>query len=338
MSRVRSGNRLDRSNYEASLLWEAALGDVRVAAASIARFSVGADAGLEMWGPPFFFLVLDGTCWIEGGKVPLQPGDAVLAMRGDLLKIASDPGTTEFREIAHIWRENGAPPVSWEGYHRPVDIHWGDKPPLCHMVGAAMVLSRSDGLAKLIDAMPRHICLSAGKSRLGAWTPALRSMLEHESAEPCGGFAVLGQALAQGLLVQILRVWLAAEGAGVVEAGTGVVERVRKTMILLQQSPMEDWTVADLARHAGMSRTTFLDQFGRIAGTTPRQYLIASRMDLAARLLRDRELSVAETARRCGYQSERAFRNNFSRCFGINPLEFRARGAVGRSKDEGGGP
>ena len=78
-----------------------------------------------------------------------------------------------------------------------------------------------------------------------------------------------------------------------------------------------------MAREAGMSRTHFAEYFGQVTGMTPFRYLAACRMERAGKLLRDTDLPVADIALRCGYRSERAFRETFVQAHQMRPLAFR---------------
>jgi AraC-like DNA-binding protein len=77
-----------------------------------------------------------------------------------------------------------------------------------------------------------------------------------------------------------------------------------------------------LARLSGMSRSMFAERFSRVVGMPPIDYLLRWRMALAKEALvagRDR---LATVARRCGYQSVRAFSAAFTRTVGCPPSRF----------------
>ncbi|RMB57882.1 AraC family transcriptional regulator [Tessaracoccus antarcticus] len=95
----------------------------------------------------------------------------------------------------------------------------------------------------------------------------------------------------------------------------------------LQADPGEPWTVDSLARVAAMSRSAFAGRFRAVMEQSPAAYLAAVRMDVAADLLVHEELSVAETARRLGYESEAGFSRAFRRHTGSTPSQWRI-GAV----------
>ena len=102
--------------------------------------------------------------------------------------------------------------------------------------------------------------------------------------------------------------------------------RLARALSAMHERPGEDWTLAELARVAGMSRTAFAELFAQTVGQPPMQYLAGWRAAEARRLLHDRRLSVANIAERLGYRSEAAFRRFFKRLEGIGPGRLRAKG------------
>jgi AraC-like DNA-binding protein len=82
------------------------------------------------------------------------------------------------------------------------------------------------------------------------------------------------------------------------------------------------WTVAELARTAGMSRAVFAERFTKKVGMPPMQYLFEWRMALAKDVLRRERAPLAEVAEKIGYQSASAFSTAFSRHTGRSPSAF----------------
>ena len=82
------------------------------------------------------------------------------------------------------------------------------------------------------------------------------------------------------------------------------------------------WTVAQLARTAGMSRALFAERFARKIGMPPMQYVLEWRMAVAKNMLRRERPPLAEVAERVGYESASAFSTAFSRLTGCSPSEF----------------
>jgi transcriptional regulator GlxA family with amidase domain len=82
------------------------------------------------------------------------------------------------------------------------------------------------------------------------------------------------------------------------------------------------WTVAELARTAGLSRSAFFERFTKTVGLPPMEYLLAWRMAVARDLLSRRDLGLAEVAERTGYGSASAFSTAFSRHVGQAPSRY----------------
>lgn len=87
--------------------------------------------------------------------------------------------------------------------------------------------------------------------------------------------------------------------------------------------PAADWTVAGLARMAGLSRTGFAERFSVRLGVTSMGYLTAWRMQIAREAIGTRGLSVAEAADVAGYASESVFSRGFKQEIGVSPATFR---------------
>jgi transcriptional regulator GlxA family with amidase domain len=82
------------------------------------------------------------------------------------------------------------------------------------------------------------------------------------------------------------------------------------------------WTVAQLAKTAALSRSTFFERFTRTVGLPPMEYLLAWRMAVARDLLRRHDLGIAEVAERVGYGSASTFSTAFSRHVGQPPSRY----------------
>ncbi|MEM6638081.1 MAG: AraC family transcriptional regulator [Pseudomonadota bacterium] len=81
--------------------------------------------------------------------------------------------------------------------------------------------------------------------------------------------------------------------------------------------------VEDLASQVGMSRSAFVDRFTEVVGVSPRRYILIYRIETAAALLRNTELTIAEIAHRVGYDAPEAFSRAFKREMGQSPADWR---------------
>ena len=106
---------------------------------------------------------------------------------------------------------------------------------------------------------------------------------------------------------------------------------VGKALTLLHRRHAHPWTVAELAREAGLSRTVFSERFRHFLGETPMAYLTRWRLRLGARALAATSHSVAGIASEVGYESEAAFNRAFKREYGQPPARYRREKAGQRA-------
>jgi AraC-like DNA-binding protein len=106
---------------------------------------------------------------------------------------------------------------------------------------------------------------------------------------------------------------------------------VGKALTLLHHRPAHPWTVAELAREAGVSRTVLADRFRHFLGEPPMAYLTRWRLRLGARALGTTSHSVAQIAADAGYESEAAFNRAFKREYGTPPARYRKARAGDRA-------
>jgi AraC-like DNA-binding protein len=145
---------------------------------------------------------------------------------------------------------------------------------------------------------------------------------ESETSRP-GSRALLSK-LAEALFVDTLRrymaqlrkedrSWLAAARDPALGAALASMHR----------DPARAWTLAALAKGAGVSRSVFADRFVDALGQTPLAYLARWRLWLGATRLQTGDESVLEVALQVGYESEAAFNRAFKREFGLPPARYR---------------
>ena len=136
--------------------------------------------------------------------------------------------------------------------------------------------------------------------------------------------------LAELLFVETLRRYL-NELPG---DATGWLAGVRDSVIghalaLLHSNPARAWTIAELARQVGLSRSRFAERFRHYLGESPMAYLAQWRLRLGAEMLQTTDDSVAQVAAAVGYGSESAFNRAFKREFASPPAMFRHQRSVG---------
>ncbi len=92
---------------------------------------------------------------------------------------------------------------------------------------------------------------------------------------------------------------------------------------MMHEKPADPWTLDELGRRVGLSRSALHERFADLVGLPPMQYLTNWRMQLGAALLREGDAKVATIAQEVGYESEAAFARAFKRLVGQPPAAWR---------------
>ena len=103
-----------------------------------------------------------------------------------------------------------------------------------------------------------------------------------------------------------------------------------RALVALHGDPARDWTLAELALEAAVSRSVLASRFSARTGLAPMQYLTRWRLQLAARKLADGDAKVSSIARDVGYSSEAAFSRGFKKLTGLSPASWRRARRSGR--------
>ena len=90
----------------------------------------------------------------------------------------------------------------------------------------------------------------------------------------------------------------------------------------------EEVTVEAVTRELGYTRQYISGRFHRLTGRLLSHFLKEKRLGKAARLLKAGNLRVSQIARRCGFDSENYFRQQFRERFGMSPRQFRTNGKM----------
>ncbi|GAA0405592.1 AraC family transcriptional regulator [Microbispora corallina] len=274
------------------------------------RFPSGDAAG--------FHVVLQGTAWLipdNGDPVSLGPGDVVFLPRGAGHGLADSPSTPLADGPA-----SSAQPRSGS-QETPVP----GAAPVTVMLCGAYLLDRSR-THPLLRELPDVVHLPARAGR----RPHLRAALDLLGGELEGvrpGCDAMVPALLDVLLLHILRAWFEERE----DAPTGWTAAlndppVAAALRAMHGEPQRQWSVQELAGHAGLSRAAFARRFTTLVGQPPLAYLTWWRMTVAARLLRASDVPANAVAGKVGYTSEYAFAHAFKRAYGRPPGAYRREG------------
>jgi AraC-like DNA-binding protein len=178
----------------------------------------------------------------------------------------------------------------------------------------------------LLAGLPALVRVNVRGSSAGIWleTSVRYALAEARSPRP-GGAGVLAK-LAEVLFIEVLRLYMNEHGEGRTGWLAGVGDRVVGAALnALHKRPAHGWTLEELARTAGTSRSVLAERFQQLVGSSPMQYLTQWRMLLAANLLRRSNAPLLHIAEEVGYQTDTAFSRAFRREFGSPPAAWRRR-------------
>jgi AraC-like DNA-binding protein len=177
-----------------------------------------------------------------------------------------------------------------------------------------------------LSGLPPVFKVRIRNSESGRWLEdSIRFSVNETNTSRAGGEAVLAK-LSEVLFVETLRAYIAhlpADQTGWL-AGARDAE-VGKTLALMHRNPAHPWTIASLAKEAGVSRSSLVERFRRYLNEAPIAYLTRWRLQLGAQMLTSTNYSVAQISSEVGYESEAAFNRAFKREFGTPPARFRTQ-------------
>jgi AraC-like DNA-binding protein len=307
---------IDRSSENSSLA--AMLQDLRPVRASYARVTLGAPWGLEL---PFqdgvrFHLAVSGTCLLiapNAAAIELQPGDIALLPHGDAHSIR-DHATSATVELSSAPRRS----IGQDVYELRAGAD--GKPTL--LVCCTIEFASPEAL-RILAEMPALIVVRASGG--GPSLKGLVDLMADETRRERIGMATLLPRIADVIVTWTVRAWVEDNAAG----SQGWLAAMRApglgaALAAIHRDPGKRWTIAELARAAAMSRTSFVARFTEIVGQPPGRYVREWRMALAMTEL-ERKSSIADTSAALGYGSGAAFSRAFKRVRGVSPGQVRTQ-------------
>jgi AraC-like DNA-binding protein len=205
---------------------------------------------------------------------------------------------------------------------------------ICGFLACDTLLSQA-----FLGGLPKIIKVNIREDPSGEWLEnSLKFSVLQAANREAGAGAMLAK-LSEVVFAETLRRYV----RGLPEGQTGWLAGARdreigRALTLLHHRPAHPWTVAELAREAGLSRTVLTERFGHFLGEPPMAYLTRWRLRLAARTLTASSHGVARIASDVGYESEAAFNRAFKREYGLPPARFRRDRTSQRAEAPAGGP
>ena len=265
-----------------------------------------------------------GDGWIvpDGGEpLPLGEGD-IAVVRGPAPYVLADhPSTAAAPGLVILPGDCCTTPSGrdlCEELRRGVRT-WGSTASGPSLLLSGVCTAQGDIDGTLRAALPDVLVLGAKD-----WDSTLLTVVTAEVVKDGPGQQIVLDRLLDLLLISVLRAWFARPEAQPPDwyraQGDPVVGAALR---LLHEQPAHHWTVASLAAGTGVSRAALARRFTAMVGEPPMSYLTRRRLDLAARLLRDTDATLASVAHRVGYADAFALSAAFKRVHGMSPTTYR---------------
>jgi AraC family transcriptional regulator, alkane utilization regulator len=268
-----------------------------------------------------FHLVTEGRCW---AMLPHNPGDALLVDAGEVIVVPQ--GETHLLGSAvDLAPKFMGPLLTDQVETRPGEVMtlaYGGGGALTRMV-CGFLTAQEIWRNPLLSALPRLFKVGMRGSNASWLESSLRFATEEAASAHAGRATVLAK-LAELVFVEAVRRYVDTMPDDRKGWLAGLRDRfVARALTLMHARPAHPWTVEDLARKVGISRSGLAQRFADLLGVPPMQYLAQWRLQLAAQQLRLGDRSLALVAADVGYESEAAFNRAFKREFGVPPATWR---------------
>jgi AraC-like DNA-binding protein len=275
---------------------------------------------------PYHYVVEGELHTVVEGASPQRvgSGELILFPRNDGHLLGSDPSLPPVRAADIIVPSSGGELAS---------IHHGGGGTATRMICGFLGCDNVQG-NPLVATLPAAMILKVEETGPAEWVRSTFQYAAQQMATGRPGSATVLAKLSELLFVEAVRRYVEDLPADQIGWLAGLRDpMVARTLALLHGDITRAWSVEELGRQTGMSRSALADRFGRLVGMAPMHYLARWRMQMAAQKLRDSNASLAQVAELVGYDSEAAFSRAFKKAFGSAPATWRraVRGSLGRT-------
>ena len=273
-----------------------------------------------------YHVLLRGMCWgaiVGESPVRIATGDIVLFPHGDAHVMSSAPGMrAPAATSSDVERKQEQLPFTLHlsAAEKRVGIppdELSDAVLVCGFLGCDL-----RPFNPLIATLPRLMHLRAHEGQDLVAQFMRQAVVESKNKRP-GGEAML-ERMSEMMFIDAVRRYIESlpeESRGWL---AGLRDRfVGRALSLMHDAPALAWTVDELSRQVGLSRSALHERFAEMIGQPPMQYLANWRIQVGAGLLRNTTATVAAVAQEVGYESEATFAKAFKRLVGKPPALWR---------------
>jgi len=248
-----------------------------------------------------FHLVTEGTCWAAlpddpDNALQVNAGEVIVVPQGETHMLGSSTDLSPVLLAPLLTRQVETTPGE------VMTIAYGGGGAATRMVCgflAAQEIRRNP----LLSALPRLFKVGMRGSS-ASWLESSLRFAAAEAASAHAGTATVLAKLAELLFVHAVRGYVDTMSDDRKGWLAGLRDRfIARALALMHARPAQPWTVEDLARQVGMSRSALAQRFADLLGVPPMQYLAQWRLQLAAQQLRLSDRPLASIAEDVGYES-----------------------------------
>jgi AraC-like DNA-binding protein len=271
-----------------------------------------------------YHVVTSGRCFataVGGEPVAIEAGEVVVFTSGQPHIMSSDPGMHADQTESDVVEIAASGEI-------PFCINCGSDGPVSTRLVCGYLACDARPFNPLLDHLPAVIKAGDPGNSDKGWIGQFIRFAVTESAEKRAGSESVLTKLSELMFIDVLR----RHTETLPPAQTGWLAGLRdpligKALSLIHARPTQAWTIEDLGREVGLSRSVLAERFTTLVGIPPMHYLAKWRMQIAAELLIRGNANMANIAAQIGYESEAAFSRAFKKMIGVPPSAWRARGA-----------
>ncbi len=268
-----------------------------------------------------FHFAHKGGCFVrvnnEGDPVLLEQGDLIIITRGASHTLFCDPKTEHTARLLDTVIEDS-------GFSGSGTLVYGEAGSNheTQLVCGHFAFDKNTN-HPLIDALPPYIHIRNYGEPAGRWMESTLNVIGAEAGREQMGGDLIALKLSEIIFAQALRSYLCSDGAERPVLAGFSDRNISRALSAFHKNPVIRWTLEDLAKIAGMSRTSFATKFTRLVSMTPGSYITHWRMQVARQVLSESDTPIIEIAEEAGYQSEAAFSRVFKKHFDMPPATYR---------------
>jgi AraC-like DNA-binding protein len=277
-----------------------------------------------------YHVLIRGACWgavVGEAPVRLEAGDIILFPHGDPHVVSSAPGMRAPPSVSDYF-ERRQEQLPFTLHLDAAEVRVGmPRDELCETTLVCGFLGCDlRPFNPLIATLPRLMHLRASEGPAWIRQFMLQAVSESKNKRP-GGEAML-ERMSEMMFIDAVRRYVATLPDDSRGWLAGLRDRfVGRALALMHDAPGTAWTVDELGRRVGLSRSALHERFAELIGQPPMQYLANWRIQAGAALLRNTTATVAGVAQEVGYESGAAFTRAFKRLVGKSPALWRQQSA-----------